>query len=249
MLEIKGLSHAFDRTLPVLTDIELTVSAGEFVSVLGPSGCGKSTLLRVVAGLLQPDRGQVTLEGKSLIDRPGSVAYMPQRDLLLPWRRAIDNAVLAADVRGGDPRGHRREAAALFELFGLGGFEQAWPGELSGGMRQRLALLRTYLFGGDLLLLDEPFGALDAMTRRDMHTWLQDVWMADRKSVLFVTHDIDEAITLSDRVVVMSARPGSVRAVRKVSAPRPRQSTAEVADWFVRCKATLLADLDAARHG
>jgi ABC-type nitrate/sulfonate/bicarbonate transport system ATPase subunit len=202
-------------------------------------------VLRVLAGLLVPDEGGAFVGDGSTIGRPGQVAYMPQRDLLLPWRRALANATVGAEVRGRDRREARSEAAALFERFGLAGFERARPSELSGGMRQRLALLRTFLADRELLLLDEPFGALDAITRRGMHTWLQEVLAHDRRSVLFVTHDVDEALVLSDRVVVLSGRPGRVVAVHAVDAPRPRAPTVVTEPWFVAQKAALLADLEA----
>ncbi|WP_234986567.1 ATP-binding cassette domain-containing protein [Demequina sp. NBRC 110055] len=201
------------RDIAVLDDVTLEVAAGEFVAVLGPSGCGKSTLLRVLGGLLGPDavvRGEVDVP--RFADGRGATAWMPQRDGLLPWRRALPNAMVGA-VAAGVPR-QRAEprARALFEEFGLAGFERAWPHELSGGMRQRLALLRTCLADRPVLLLDEPFGALDPVTRRRMNAWLAGIGLADRagSAVVLVTHDIDEAVALADRVVVMSERPGRV---------------------------------------
>jgi ABC-type nitrate/sulfonate/bicarbonate transport system ATPase subunit len=198
---------------------------------------------------LPPSEGEVRVYGRSVVDQTGLVAYMPQRDLLLPWRRALDNAVLGAEVTGAPRDQARDRARALFDRFGLTGFEEAWPGELSGGMRQRLALLRTFLLDRDVLLLDEPFGALDAITRRAMYAWLQDVWLADRRTALFVTHDVEEAIYLSDRVIVLSQRPGQIRAEIVVSLPRPRESAAVTEPSFVSIKARVLAALEDRRDG
>ncbi len=252
MLNVESLHHRFEGNagLASLRDVSLSVGDGELVCLLGPSGCGKSTLLRIIAGLLQPTNGAVLLDGRSIVGRAGSVAFMPQQDRLLPWRRALDNAVLAAEVHGVERSAARRRAAAAFERFGLSGFEQAWPDELSGGMRQRLALLRTYLADRPLLLLDEPFGALDAITRRSMQSWLQERWLADRRSMLLVTHDVDEAVLLADRVLVMSDRPGTIAATHTVPEPRPRAGADVTAPWFVRHKATLLDRLEAGgEHG
>lgn len=243
-VRVQHLRHAFEagRT-PVLDDIDLTVGAGEFVSIVGPSGCGKSTLLRILAGLLVPDGGSAEVAGRSVVGIPGGAAYMPQRDLLLPWRRAIDNATLAAEVRGVPRPEARRAAQELFERFGLAGFERSWPAQLSGGMRQRLALLRTFLAEQPLLLLDEPFGALDAITRQRMHHWLQEVWLADQRTVVFVTHDVEEALILSDRVVVLSERPGRVVHIHEVAHPRPRPRTVVGEAWFVSARARVLDEL------
>ncbi|MGB9377051.1 MAG: ABC transporter ATP-binding protein [Mycobacteriales bacterium] len=245
-VQVRRLSHAFDGAPPVdaLSDIELDIRTGEFVSLVGPSGCGKSTLLRVLAGLLVPSSGEADVRGESTVDKPGLAAYMPQRDLLLPWRRAMDNAILGAQIAGEPLDEARRRAAALFPRFGLAGFEKAWPGELSGGMRQRLALLRTFLLDRDVLLLDEPFGALDAITRRKMYEWLQEVWLADGRTVLFVTHDVEEALYLSDRVVVLSARPARVLTELSVDLPRPRPVDVVSEPSFVAAKARLLSALD-----
>ncbi len=228
---------------PVLEGVDLRVGDGEFVSVLGPSGCGKSTLLKVLAGLLVPDSGTATVGGTSIVGSTGHVAYMPQKDLLLPWRRALANATLGAEVDGVAPAEARRAAAPLFERFGLAGFERAWPDELSGGMRQRLALLRTFLVRRPVALLDEPFGALDAITRRQMYGWLSEVWQADRRTVLFVTHDIDEAVFLSDRVVVLSARPGRLVADLAIALGRPRSADLVTEPAFLDHRAELLAAL------
>jgi ABC-type nitrate/sulfonate/bicarbonate transport system ATPase subunit len=199
-----------------LAGFEISVAAGEFVSLIGPSGCGKSTALRLLAGLQLPTRGTVTLEH---LGQPVTTAWMPQQDCLLPWRRAMSNALLGARIAGGLRPERAAEAAALFVEFGLGGFERAWPSQLSGGMRQRLALLRTYLTGADVLLLDEPFGALDPILRRRMNTWLADIWSAHPRTTVLVTHDVDEALVMSNRVLVLSDRPGRVVAEFAVTEP------------------------------
>lgn len=245
-VEVTRLSHTYPGSPPVaaVDSVDLTVASGEFVSVIGPSGCGKSTVLRVLAGLLVPTSGGACVLGESTVDRPGLVGYMPQRDLLLPWRRAMGNAILGAEIAGEPLPAVRRRAAALFPRFGLAGFERAWPAQLSGGMRQRLALLRTLLLDRDVLLLDEPFGALDAITRRGMYEWLQEVWLADGRTVLFVTHDVEEALYLSDRVVVLSARPARVITALEVDLPRPRPMDVVGQPDFVAAKTRLLAALD-----
>ncbi len=243
MLEIEGLHHDFDGTRVLWID-HLVVADGEFVSIVGPSGCGKSTLLRIVAGVVEPTAGSVRLDGRGLPAEPGHAGFMPQHDRLFPWRTVRDNAVLAADVGGLDRARSRSRADALFERFGLAGYEEAWPRELSGGMRQRLALLRTFLTDRDLLLLDEPFGALDAITRRRMHGWLQEVLAVDARTIVFVTHDVEEALVLSDRVLVLSARPGRIIGEVAVPDPRPRPPTHTTEAAFIRRKAELLERLE-----
>ena len=194
-----------------LRGITLAVAAGEFVAVVGPSGCGKSTLLELVCGLQRPDAGEV---------RAPRAVLMPQRDLLLPWYSAIDNAALALRNQGMGRREAREAAGALFERFGLAGFEGARPEELSGGMRQRVAFLRTLVAGKPILALDEPFASLDAISRAEMQEWLAGALRVDSRTVLLVSHDIEEALYLADRVVVLSARPGGI--VAEMSAPHPR---------------------------
>lgn len=245
-IELSHVSHAFGRgALPVLDDVSVAAGPGQFISLIGPSGCGKSTLLRILAGLLVPGAGEARVNGEDVRGRPGAVAYMPQKDLLFPWRRALANATVGAEISGLPRAGARARALQLFPQFGLAGFERAWPVQLSGGMRQRLALLRTFLVPRAILLLDEPFGALDAISRRDMHRWLQEVWAEDRRTVLFVTHDVEEALVLSDTVYVMTARPGRVQARVDVAFARPRQPAVVTTPEFVALKARLLAHLDA----
>jgi ABC-type nitrate/sulfonate/bicarbonate transport system ATPase subunit len=220
VVSVDGLRHAYGR-LEVLAGLDLGAAPGDVVGVVGPSGCGKSTLLELIAGLAEPAAGRIAVGGHST--PPGRLArctYMPQRDLLLPWLRAIDNAALALRNRGQGRDGARRAAAPLFERFGLAGFEGARPGELSGGMRQRVAFLRTLLSGKPVLLLDEPFGGLDAITRAEMQEWLAGALRATPRTVVLVTHDVEEALYLCDRVVVLSARPG--RPVAELHSPGPR---------------------------
>ena len=228
LLEVRHLSATYEerrRRLPVLADISLAIADGEFVALIGPSGCGKSTLLDIIAGLIEPDQGEVWLRGTpaAASRRLGRSAYMPQRDLLLPWRTTLANAALALEVGGVNRRQARAIARERFAEFGLAGFEGVYPAQLSGGMRQRVAFLRTVLTGRPLLLLDEPFGALDALTRTAMQAWLVGLWERERQAVLLVTHDVDEAVFLADRVLVLSARPGTVVHKERVDLPRPRR--------------------------
>jgi ABC-type nitrate/sulfonate/bicarbonate transport system ATPase subunit len=219
-VEIAGLSHAFGE-LAVLESLALRVAPGEVLGLVGPSGCGKSTLLELVAGLEQPSAGRIEIDGASSADeRLARCAYMPQRDLLLPWLSALDNAALAPRNRGASRTEAGATARPLFERFGLAGFEAARPDELSGGMRQRVAFLRTLLAGKPVLLLDEPFAALDAITRAEMQEWLAAALAAESRTALLVSHDTEEALYLCDRVVVLSARPG--RPVGELVSPHPR---------------------------
>jgi NitT/TauT family transport system ATP-binding protein len=205
------------KTVTALEGVELSVREGEVVAVVGPSGCGKSTLLELFAGLQEPDAGEI--EGGGL----EACAFMPQRDLLLPWRDGLGNAALALECKGVAKREARRQAAPLFERFGLAEFERSYPRELSGGMRQRVAFLRTLLAGRDVLLLDEPFAALDSITRGSMQEWLAEALASEPRTVVLVTHDVEEALFLADRVAVMSPRPGRIVAELAVPFERPRK--------------------------
>jgi len=224
-------------------DVNLDLGRGELVALVGPSGCGKSTLLHAIAGLLQPDEGEIWLDGAPAPNRLGRVALMPQRDALLPWRSVLDNVVLGLEVAGVDKREARERACALLPRFGLAGFGDHYPPALSGGMRQRAAFLRTVLAEREVLLLDEPFGALDALTRRSMQEWLLDLWDELGRSILMVTHDVEEALLLADRVAVMSARPGHIKLVEPVLLPRPRTPAMISEPEFVAQKAVLLETL------
>jgi NitT/TauT family transport system ATP-binding protein len=214
-VRIEGAAKRFG-TVEALAGVSLRAAPGEVVAVVGPSGCGKSTLLELVCGLLEPDAGSVTAERAVL---------MPQRDLLLPWASALDNAALALRVTGASRREARAAAAPVFAEFGLGGFEGTRPDELSGGMRQRVSFLRTLLAGAPVLCLDEPFASLDAISRADMQAWLAGALAREPRTVLLVTHDVEEAVVLADRVVVLSPRPGRVVAELEVPSPRPRRPT------------------------
>ncbi|MGE5390133.1 MAG: ABC transporter ATP-binding protein [Deltaproteobacteria bacterium] len=208
-LDIQEVSKTLDR-VSTLDKISLQVKDREFVAVLGPSGCGKSTLLNIVSGLITPDNGRILIGGEDWTGRTGRVSYMQQNDLLLPSRNILDNVIVPLLLKGIKKNRARDVAHSFFADFGLEGFECYYPDQLSGGMRQRAALLRTYLFASDILLLDEPFVSLDAITRRKMQFWLRDIRINYPSSVLFVTHDIDEALILADRIYVFSARPARV---------------------------------------
>lgn len=208
-LEIDKLAVSFDgRT--ILGGLSFDVADGEFVSLLGPSGCGKSTILNVLAGIVTPEGGTVRVDGATISGTSEHFAYMPQEDLLLPWKSILDNVCLYGAIHGTKKEATER-ARALFPVFGLAGYEDAYPDALSGGMRQRAAFLRTAMCQADILLLDEPFGALDVITRGDMQDWLQNMRSQLGKTTLLVTHDIDEAIYLSDRILVLNGRPASIR--------------------------------------
>jgi NitT/TauT family transport system ATP-binding protein len=226
-LRLQGISKSFRQgrqSLETLDAIDLEVARGEFVSLIGPSGCGKSTLFNIIAGLEQPDSGLLAIDGDATSQRAGQSGYMPQQPLLLPWRTVEENALLGLDVRR-VPRPQARERAReLLKHFGLAEFAEHYPATLSGGMRQRVALLRTVLFNPTFLLLDEPFGALDALTRLSCQAWLLDLWQEVHASVLFITHDVREAILLSDRIYVLSARPARVLRVAEVPLERPRSA-------------------------
>jgi NitT/TauT family transport system ATP-binding protein len=229
-VSIRGLGHFYGelRTIELL---DLEVREHEVIGLVGPSGCGKSTLLELVCGLLEPSAGTLAVDGASAApERLARCAYMPQRDLLLPWYSALDNAALALRNRGLGKAEARRQTAALFERFGLGGFEQTAPAELSGGMRQRVAFLRTLVAGKPLLALDEPFAALDAITRAEMQEWLAQALRADPRTAVLVTHDVEEALYLSDRVIVLSPRPAHVVAELEAPAPRGADRDAVVTD-------------------
>jgi ABC-type nitrate/sulfonate/bicarbonate transport system ATPase subunit len=238
------LGKRFAGGVEAVDDVSLEVAEGEFVSIVGPSGCGKSTLLGMLAGLIEPTTGSVVLDGEQVAGGPlGRVGYMPQRDLLMEWRTTLANATVGLELAGVGRTAARERALAELPRFGLAGFEDRRPSALSGGMRQRAALLRTFLAGRDVLALDEPFGALDALTREAMREWLLGVWEADRKTILLVTHDVEEAVFLSDRVYVMSGRPGRMRAAVEIPLPRPRMLEVTGTAEFAQLKERLLAPL------
>ena len=249
VLRLSGVSKAYPASggpsVQALRNVSLEVGRREFISLVGPSGCGKSTLLGLIAGLDDPSAGSIEIAAGP-DGATGEVAFMPQRDLLLPWRSLLDNATLGAEVGGGDRAAARKRARLLLPSFGLEGFADALPHTLSGGMRQRAALLRTVLLDRDILLLDEPFGALDALTRAALQEWLLEIWEQLKAAVLFVTHDVEEALWLSDRVYVMTRRPGSIQLDLPVGLSRPRtravRGTPEFAALKQRLLDALLAD-------
>ena len=208
-LALSNLRKSFGA-VDVLADINLRVQPAEFVSILGPSGAGKSTILQLLTGASVPDGGQMLLDGMPLTPSGHRFAFMPQGDALMPWRRIIDNTTLGLEVQGMSRKAARARVAPLFSEFGLAGFEQHYPAQLSGGMRQRSALLRTVVQERPMLLLDEPFGALDALTRAQMQRWLAGMWTRHRWTVLLITHDVREAVLLSNRIYVLSSRPARI---------------------------------------
>jgi ABC-type nitrate/sulfonate/bicarbonate transport system ATPase subunit len=231
-MSFKTPTGAFEALGPVA----LSIPTGRFVSLIGPSGCGKSTIFNIIAGLLEPTGGKVLIDGIDATGTIGRVGYMLQKDLLLPWRTVLDNVILGMEIQGVPLREARERALSLLQRYGLSGFEYLYPSTLSGGMRQRAALLRTLLFDTDVILLDEPFGALDAQTKLQMQEWLMQLWSDFGKTVLFVTHDVDEAIYLSDVVHVMGARPGRILETIEVELPRPRLRTSSLAPEFITIK-------------
>ena len=241
-ITVAGLSHAFgSRT--VLDRVGFDVAPGGLTALIGPTGCGKSTILRVLAGLVVPDTGSASVDGHSTLGHPGLCAYMPQGDTLLPWRRARDNAMLGAEIAGHEVTAARARATALFDRFGLSGFEQSWPRELSGGMRQRVALLRSVMTDHPTLLLDEPFAALDAITRTDLQAWLSQLLQAEQRTTLLGTHDVDEALRLADHIVVLSARPGRIADQIALPTARPRTLLQITAEDFAHVKRRVLTAL------
>lgn len=246
ILTVEGVSKRFavdGRPVQALQGVCLYVCQREFVTLIGPSGCGKSTLLNLIAGLLEPDEGQIVFRGDGQAPRLGRIGYMPQKDLLLPWRRLLDNIVLGPEIMGRDRQAARQRARELLPLFGLEGFEESYPFELSGGMRQRAALLRTLLCEQEVVLLDEPLGALDALTRRTMRDWLLEIWESFQQTMVFVTHDVEEAVLLSDRIYVFSPRPGRVVRTLRVALPRPRTEAMVAEPAFMAYRDEILAAL------
>ncbi len=248
LLEITDLSATYienGQRLLALEHVNMHVDPGEFVCLIGPSGSGKSSLLDVITGLFVEEGGSMRIYSReySPEQRPGLTSYMRQRDLLMPWRTAVENAALALEVHGESRSRARELAAARFEEFGLAGFEDSYPAQLSGGMRQRVAFLRTVLADRDLMLLDEPFGALDALNRVTMQQWLVQMWERQKQGVVMVTHDVEEAVFLADRVVVLSARPGTVVHEEVISLPRPRTRAMVTEPAFLAHREALLRAL------
>ncbi len=225
LIEYRGIARHFTTragTVVACENVNLTVRQGEFLAVVGPSGCGKSTLLNMAAGLLAPSAGQVFYRGAPVPQPNTDVGYLTQRDTLLPWRTVEDNVSIALELRGEGRAARRERAHAWLARMGLAGFEKSYPAQLSGGMRRRACLARTLAYEPTTILMDEPFGALDAQLRLVMHDELLKLWSGTHKTIVFVTHDLAEAITLADRVAVFSPRPGRIRAIETVDLPRPR---------------------------
>lgn len=242
-IEISGVSKVFRKNgkdITAMQETNLTIEEGRFVSIIGPSGCGKSTLFNIIAGLIPPSTGRVVSDGENIVGKTGHVGYMLQKDMLLPWRTILDNIILGMEIRGVPRKQAVERALPLMEKYGLRGFDKHYPAELSGGMKQRAALLRTLLYDRDIILLDEPFGALDAQTRLTMQNWLLQLWSDFNKTVLFVTHDIDEAIYLSDDIYVFTARPGRIKTKVTVRMDRPRKQDDMTSEAFTELKHHLM---------
>lgn len=243
MIRLTGVSRSFAGpagTVEALREIDLEVADGEFVAVVGRSGCGKSTLLRLIAGLLPPTTGEVRVSGEPVTGPRRDIAMMFQRPALLPWRTVLDNVLLPVQIFGWRKAAHRDRAHELLELAGLAGFEKRQPHELSGGMQQRVALCRALIASPRVMLMDEPFSALDALTREELSGELQRIHMDNGATIVFVTHSIDEAVLLADRVVVLSPRPGRIREILDIKIPRPRTLGRNAhLDDVARCSAEL----------
>lgn len=243
LLHVDHVSKSFDGE-KIIEDITIQLNQGEIVSLLGVSGGGKTTLFNLIAGIKTPDEGKIFLEGEDITGKPGNVSYMLQKDLLLPYRTIVDNVALPLLVNGMKKKEARERAAAHFEQFGLSGTEKKYPAQLSGGMKQRAALLRTYLFSEKVALLDEPFSALDMLTKSSMHEWYLKVMEDIQLSTLFITHDIDEAILLSDRIYLLTGRPGRITKEVVISEAKPRGKDFNLTDAFLNYKKEILACLE-----
>ena len=241
-LKVRGVSKSFEGK-KIIENISIELHQGEIVSLLGISGGGKTTLFNVIAGLSSPDQGTVYLDGEEITGKPGKISYMLQKDLLLPYRTIEDNVALPLLIKGEKKREARRKVGAYFEEFGLDGTEKKYPHQLSGGMRQRAALLRTYLFSDGVALLDEPFSALDTLTKNSMHAWYLNIMEQIRLSTLFITHDIDEAILLSDRIYLMGGKPGKITDEIIITERKPREKDFNLTGEFLNYKREILERL------
>jgi NitT/TauT family transport system ATP-binding protein len=225
LLSIEGVRKEYQvrgKRVVALESVDLNINEGEFVTIVGPSGCGKSTLLNLIVGLLRSTAGRIVFRGEAIDGICTQIGYVTQKDNLFPWRTLVENVEIALEVRGIDRSARRRQAEELIERVGLRGFEEHYPHELSGGMRQRANIIRTLIYDPELILMDEPFGPLDAQTRIVLQDQLLDLWSATKKTIIFITHDLFEAITLADRVVLMSSRPGRIKSIEQVNIVRPR---------------------------
>ena len=243
VLHVDHVSKSFDGE-KIIEDISIELNKGEIVSLLGVSGGGKTTLFNLIAGIKMPDEGRIYLGEEDITGKPGNVSYMLQKDLMLPYRTIVDNVALPLLVKGMKKKEAREKAAAYFEEFGLGGTQNMFPAQLSGGMKQRAALLRTYLFSEKVALLDEPFSALDMLTKGAMHEWYLDVMEKIQLSTLFITHDIDEAILLSDRIYLLTGRPGRITKEIVIKEKKPRGKDFNLTEEFLHYKKEILAHLE-----
>ena len=235
-LSIQGIRKSFDEKF-VLGDVSFDVRDGEFVSLIGPSGSGKSTLFGIIGGLLEPEAGEITIDGASIVNERGHISYMPQQDALFPWRTILDNVVLGQELHG---EVDRAQAKKMLEFAGLGEVIHAYPHQLSGGMKQRASFIRALLSPQSVLCLDEPFSALDEFTRLDMQKWLLKTWEAHKQSILFITHSIEEALFLSDKIVVLTNSPAEVKEVIDVPFARPRDEALLLTEEFLMWKRKVL---------
>ena len=241
-LRAEGIAKAYDGRV-IIQDVSLHLEQGELVCLLGTSGAGKTTLFHSLSGLERPEQGRVLLFGEEITGHPGRISYMLQRDLLLPHKKILDNVALPLIIQGEKPGQAREKARSYFRQFGLEGTQDKYPAQLSGGMRQRAALLRTFLGSRGVVLLDEPFSALDALTKRELHQWYMEMMDQLKLTTLFITHDIDEAILLSDRVYILSGHPGTITAEWPIDAPRPRGLEFSLSDAFLGYKRRILSQL------
>lgn len=235
-LQIDAIKKSFEGK-EVLKDISFYIEDGEFVSLIGPSGSGKSTLFSLIGGMLLPDEGEIYLDDRSIIGEKGNISYMPQEDALFPWRTIVDNVLLGQELQG---KQEKERAIEMLKKAGLADVIHAHPHQLSGGMKQRASFIRALLSPQNVLLLDEPFSALDEFTRLDMQKWLLDIWEADRQSILFITHHIEEALFLSDKIVILTDRPTRVKEIIDIPFSRPRDEAILLTEEFLQWKRKIL---------
>jgi ABC-type nitrate/sulfonate/bicarbonate transport system ATPase subunit len=240
IIRTENISLSFTETGQVLESISLNVKDGEFVSIIGPSGSGKSTIFQCIGGVLVPEKGDIFLGDKKITGEPGHISYMPQQNSLLPWRTVLENVLLGQELH---KKTNVEEAKSWLHKVGLSEYENAYPHQLSGGMKQRVAFIRALISPASLLLLDEPFSALDEFTRLDMQKWLLSIWEKERKSILFITHNIEEALFLSDRIYLLSNRPANILKEINVTFPRPRNEELLMDDQFQNMKKEIFKSL------
>lgn len=241
-LEVRHVTSSYGTEM-VIKDISLELHEKELVCLLGASGGGKTTLFNVISGLHNPDAGAILLDGEDITGKPGHISYMLQKDLLLPYKTVVDNVALPLFIKGVKRKEAREKASSCFEQFGLEGTQKKYPHQLSGGMRQRAALLRTYMFSKDVALLDEPFSALDTLTKSEMHKWYLDVMDKIKMSTLFITHDIDEAILLSDRIYLLTGKPGRITGELRIEETKPRRPDFNLTESFLKYKREIIEKL------